>query len=93
MANADYLVTEEDGTIVVVTLSIFDGFGSYVSYTAVASDAERREIGHQMIDELVCRTRLRGGKNIVVSSWLSAAGFYHRMEFRMPGSIFLVRDV
>ena len=26
MANADYLVTDEDGAIVGVTLSVFDGF-------------------------------------------------------------------
>ena len=39
------------------------------------------------------RTRLRNGKSIVVGSWLSAAGFYHRMEFRTPGAVFVVRDV
>ena len=37
MANADYLVTEEDGAIVGVTLSVFDGFSRFVSYMAVAS--------------------------------------------------------
>ena len=46
-----------------------------------------------MIDELVRRTRRRDGKNIVVASWLGATGFYASMEFRMPGAVFLVRDV
>ena len=90
MANADYLVTDEDGAIVGVTLSVFDGF---ISQMAVAPGAERRQIGRQMIDELVRRTRARDGKNIVVASWLGAAGFYYSLEFRMPGAVFLVRDV
>ena len=93
MGNADYLVTEEAGAIVGVTLSVFDGFTSFVSYMAVTPGAERRQIGRQMIDELVLRTRMRDGKNIVVASWLAAAGFYSNMEFRMPGAVFLVRDV
>ena len=93
MANADYLVTEEDGAIVGVTLSVFDGFTSFVSYMAVAPGAERRHIGRQMIDELVRRTRARDGKNIVVASRLAAAGFYYSTKFRMPGAVFLVRDV
>ena len=46
-----------------------------------------------MIDDLVRRTRERNGKNIVVASWLSAAGFYDNMDFRMPGAVFLVHDV
>ncbi len=93
MANADYLVAEEDGVIVGVTLSVFDGFTSFASYVAVAPGAERRQIGGQMIGELIRRTQARDGKNIVVASWLSAAGFYRSMEFRMPGAVFLVRDV
>ena len=92
-ANADYLVAEEDGAIVGVTLSVFDGFTGFVGYMAVAPGAERRNIGRRMIDELVRRARARGGQNIVVASWLSAAGFYERMEFRTPGAVFLVRDV
>ena len=93
VANADYLVAEEDGAIVGVTLSVFNGFTSFVSYMAVAPGAERRYIGRRMMDELVRRARARGGRNIVVASWLSAAGFYEAMEFRTPGAVFLVRDV
>ena len=93
LVNADYLVAEEDGGIVGVTLSVFDGFSSIVSYVAVATGAERRGIGHQMMDELVRRTQARGGRNIVVASWLNAAGFYESMGFRTPGAVFLVRDV
>ena len=92
-ANADYLVAEEDGAIVGVTLSVFDGFSSVVSYMAVAPGAERRGIGRRMMDELVRRTQARGGRNIVAASWLSAAGFYESMAFRTPGAVFLVRDV
>ena len=93
MANADYLVAGEDGAIVGVTLSVFDGFTSFVSYMAVDLGEERQQIGPQLIEELVRRTRARDGTNIVVASWLSAAGFYHAMEFRMPGAVFLVREV
>ena len=91
--NADYLVAEDDGATVGVALSVFDGFSSVVSYMAVASGAERRGIGRRMMDELVRRTQARGGKNIVVASWLNAAGFYESMGFRTPGAVFLVRDV
>ena len=93
LANADYLVAGENGAIVGVALSVFDGFSSFVSYMAVAPGAERRQIGRQMTDELIRRTRLRNGKGIVVASWLSAAGFYYKMEFRTPGAVFLVRGV
>ena len=91
--SADYLVAEEGGAIVGVTLSVFDGFTSFVGFVAVAPGAERQGAGRQMMDELVRRTRSRDGRNIVVASWLSAAGFYASMEFRTAGSIFLVRDV
>ena len=93
MANADCLVAEEGDAIVGVTVSVFDGFTCFVSYVAAAPGAERQGTGRQMMDELVRRTKTRGGRNIVVASWLSAAGFYESMEFRMPGSVFLVRDV
>lgn len=93
MANADCLVAEEGDAIVGVTVSVFDGFTSFVSYVAVAPGAERQGTGRQMMDELVRRTKSRGGRNIVVASWLSAVGFYESMEFRMPGSVFLVRDI
>ena len=42
-ANADDLVAEEDGAIVGVTLSVFDGFTDFVGYMAVAPGAERRQ--------------------------------------------------
>ena len=93
LANADYLVAEEGGAVVGVTLSVFDGFSSFVSYMAVAPGAERGQVGRRMMDELVRRTQARGGRNIVAASWLSAAGFYHAMGFRTPGAVFLVRDV
>ena len=93
MPNADYLVAEKAGAVVGVTLSVFDGFSCFVSYMVVAPGAERQQIRRQMIDELVRRTRLRNGKNIIVASRPSAAGFYYEMEFRMPGAVFLVRDV
>ncbi len=48
-----------------------------------------RNSGH----ELVQRTRARNGRNIVVASCFSAAGFYYGMKFRMPEAVFLVRDV
>ncbi len=51
MDNADYLAAEEDGAIVGVALSIFDGFTRFVSHMAVAPGAERWHIGRQMIDD------------------------------------------
>ena len=68
MANADYLVAEVDSVIVGVTLSVFDGFTSFVSYMAVDLGEEKQHIGRQMIEELVRRTQARDGKNIVVAS-------------------------
>ena len=84
---------EEDGAIAGVTLSVFDGFTGFVSYLAAAPGVERQHIGREMMDELVRRTRIRDAKNLVVGSWLSAAAFFHRMEFRAPGVVFLVREV
>ena len=60
---------------------------------AVDLGKERQHLGRQMIEELDRRTRARDGANIVVASWLSAAGLYNAMEFRMPGAVFLVREV
>jgi ribosomal protein S18 acetylase RimI-like enzyme len=60
---------------------------------AVAPGHERRAIGRRLLEELVRRTRERGGKSVVVASWLTAVGFYHKQGFRMPGAIFLVRSV
>ena len=93
MANADYLVVEDDGAIVGVTLSVFDGFTSFVGYMAVDLGKDRPHLGRRMIEELARRTRARDGANIVVASWLSAAGLYYAMEIRMPGAVSPVREV
>ena len=92
-ATSDFLVAESGGELVGVLLSTFDGFSHFVSHMAVAPGHERRAIGRRLLEELVRRTCDRGGKNIVVASWLTAAGFYHEQGFRMPGAVFLVRDV
>jgi ribosomal protein S18 acetylase RimI-like enzyme len=93
VTTSDFLVAESGGELVGVLLSTFDGFSHLVSYMAVAPGHERRGIGRLLLEELVRRTRERGGRNIVAASWLTAAGFYHKQGFHVPGAVFLVRDV
>ena len=92
-ATSDFLVAESNGELVGVLLSTFDGFSHFVSHMAVAPGHERRGIGRRLLEELVRRARERGGRNVVVASWLTAAGFYHKQGFRVPGAVFLVRPV
>ena len=92
-ATSDFLVAESGGELVGVLLSTFDGFSHHVSHMAVAPGHERRAIGRRLLEELVRRASERGGRNIVVASWLTAAGFYYKQGFRVPGAVFLVRGV
>jgi GNAT superfamily N-acetyltransferase len=90
---SDCLVAESEQGIVGVVFATFNGFSHFLSSMAVMPGQERHGIGGLLLDELVRRAQARGAQNIVVASWLTAAGFYFRHAFRMPGAVFMVRDI
>jgi hypothetical protein len=83
-ATSDFLVAESGGELVGVLLSTFDGFSHLVSHMAVAPGHERRGDRPAAARGARPSDRERGGRNIVVASWLTAAGFYHSRASACP---------
>jgi GNAT superfamily N-acetyltransferase len=65
----------------------------FLSHFAVHSSHRRTGIGRRLHDRLVAEGEKHGCKGIITDSWLTATPFYFDLGYRLPGSVFLVRDL
>jgi predicted N-acetyltransferase YhbS len=87
------MIVRRDGAVIGAVLSVFNGFHVFLSHIVVSTTERRRGIGRKLHDELVTRAAKLGAVGIITDSWLTATGFYHSLGYRLPGAVFLVRDV
>ncbi len=87
------LVALEGDRVVGAALAAFNGFHLFLSHVAVAPSHRRRGVGAALHAALVERGRSLRAAGIIVDSWLSSAPFFQRLGYRLPGAVFLVRDV
>jgi len=89
--GAIYLVGEMDGEVVGGLLAQFNGFHVFLSHMAVAEHVQGRGIGARMHKELEHRAKKLGAQGIIADARMSAVGFYERLDYKIPGAVFLIR--
>ena len=86
------LIATLDGEVQGVLIASFNGWHIFLSHLAVAPDARRRGIGRSLVEALACTAVDAAAKGIIADARLSAVGFFHELEFRLSGAVFLVRE-
>jgi GNAT superfamily N-acetyltransferase len=87
------LVAEEDGRLVGALLASYNGFHVFLSHIAVAPSHRRRGVGARLHAELAGLARADGARGLIADSRLSAVGFFETLGYRIPGAVFLIRDI
>jgi predicted N-acetyltransferase YhbS len=85
-------VAKSDGKLVGVLLACYTGFHVFLVQMAVASGTRGKRIGLALHNRLLRSARKLGAKGIIVDSWLSSVGFYYKLNYRMPGVVFLINN-
>jgi N-acetylglutamate synthase-like GNAT family acetyltransferase len=87
------LVATPEGNIAGVLLATFNGWHIFASHLIVLPIVQRQGIGRMLVEKLVLNASGAGVKGIVADARLSAVGFFHALGFRLPGAVFLIRDL
>jgi predicted N-acetyltransferase YhbS len=87
------LVAISDTQIEGVLLASFNGWHVFASHLVVAPGARRRGIGRRLVETLAHNAGSAGAKGIITDARLSGVAFFSELEFRLPGVVFLVRDL
>lgn len=74
-------------------LATFNGWHVFASHLVVIPSARRQGIASELVNALSDRARAAGAKAIIADARLSAVGFCHALGFRVPGAVFLIRDL
>lgn len=88
---AIHLVGEMDGEVVGALLAQFNGVHVFLSHMAVARHVHGRGIGTRMHRDLERRAKKLGAQGIIADARMSAVGFYERLDYKIPGAVFLIR--
>ena len=82
-----------DRHLVGILLAIYNGFHVFLSHIAVARAYQGQGIGALLHAELVSRAYKVGAHGVIADARLSAVGFFSTLGYRLPGAIFLIRDL
>ena len=92
-ADTCFVSEAEGGSLDGVALGFFNGFHIFLSHLAVPESRQRHGIGTALHEALVTRAKAIGAIGIIVDSWLTSTAFYHNLGYRIPGSIYLIKDI
>jgi GNAT superfamily N-acetyltransferase len=92
-AETCFVSEGEGGALDGVVLGTFNGFHIFVSHFAVAEPRRNQGIGQALHEALLSRAKTINAIGIIVDSWLSSTPFYHHLGYRMPGTVYLIKDV
>lgn len=87
------LVAMSEAEIKGALLATFNGWHVFASHLAVIPSARRQGIARQLVETLSDRAREAGAKAIIADARLSAVGLFNALGFRVPGAVFLIRDL
>jgi predicted N-acetyltransferase YhbS len=87
------LIAKRDHAAVGALLAVFNGFHVFLSHVIVRATEQNLGIGKRLHEELVARAVKLGTIGIITDARLTATGFYYDVGYRLPGAVFLVRDV
>jgi ribosomal protein S18 acetylase RimI-like enzyme len=86
-------VSESDGVVSGAVLSTFNGFHVFLSHFAIRENCRGLGLASALHEKLVSVAKEQNAIGIIADSWLTSAGLYHKLGYRVPGAIFLVRDL
>jgi N-acetylglutamate synthase-like GNAT family acetyltransferase len=87
------LIAMSEGQLKGALIATFNGWHVFASHLVVVASSRRQGIARQLVENLFDRAREAGAKGIIADARLSAAGFCHALGFRLPGAVFLIRDL
>jgi GNAT superfamily N-acetyltransferase len=76
-----------------VLLATFNGWHVFTSHLVVAPSARGEGIGKLLIRALLQQAATAGAKGLIADSRLSSVGFFQKLDFRLPGAVFLIKDI
>lgn len=76
-----------------VLLASFNGWHVFMSHLVVAPQTRGEGIGKLLIQALLRQAATSGAKGLIADSRLSAVGFFQKLDFRLPGAVFLIKDI
>ena len=87
------LVALRESRIAGALLATFNGWHVFVSHLVVAPPLRGEGIGKLLIEELLRQAVTADAKGVIADSRLSAVGFFQKLDFRLPGAVFLIKDI
>jgi GNAT superfamily N-acetyltransferase len=76
-----------------VLLATFNGWHVFISHLVVAAAARGEGIGELLIRALLRQAATARANGLIADSRLSAVSFFQKLDFRLPGAVFLIKDI
>ena len=86
-------VAEAGSTLAGALLATFNGFHVFLSHVAVRKVHRSSGLGGELHQALVARAKEVGAIGIIADAWLTAVAFYCALGYRLPGAVFLIKDL
>jgi predicted N-acetyltransferase YhbS len=87
------LVAIRANRVEAAALASFNGWHIFLSHLVVAPSARNEGIAKLLVDKLVRTATDVGAKGVIVDARLAAVGFFHQRGFRLPGALFLIKEI
>ncbi len=83
----------QNGVVSGVALSVFNGFHLFLHHFAVTSSKRNNGLSAALHQRLVKRAQELQGLGVIADATLTSTGFYDRLGYRLPGAVFLMKDL
>ncbi|AFM24978.1 GNAT family N-acetyltransferase [Desulfomonile tiedjei] len=87
------LVAERHDKVIGTILGSYNGFHVLLSHVASDNSGSRAGIGGKLHHAFAQQASALGAVGIIADSWLTAAGFFYKLGYRIPGAVFLIKDL
>lgn len=87
------LVAVEKAKIIGVLLSSYNGFHIFLSHICIKKEYQTQGIGEKLHKKLMEKAKQLNVEGIIADSWLTATPFFHKLGYRAPGAVFLIREL
>ncbi len=84
---------EAGGFVTGVAIAAYNGFWAFLSHLAVDAKYQRAGTAALLHAKVAERAMEIGARGILTDSKLTSTGFFHRLGYRVPGAIFLVKEL
>lgn len=93
ISNDLMIVAVMESNVIGVIISSYNGVSVWSSHMAVLPQYQKLGIASNLQTESERRAIRLDARRIVVDSWIDSAPFYRKKGFRLPGCIFMLKDL